>query len=194
IQAKIKKNDLIIFTPISHNIRRNLKDFVSVGQFIFLKKQIKIVSYPYYEKGNLKYLPLDTPLNRLKALFFYARFSGRYFQLIYKLFPRRNTTRESLEMMRIVKTIAEKKGARFLLIFLPTPGECVLGRFYEQLSGFDYYDIRHYFPSTTKAQKKITLNRDNHWNKTGHAIAAKAILSTLIEEGILDRKYMKSKS
>jgi len=194
IQEKIKKNDLIIFTPISHNIRRNLKDFDSLGQFIFLKKQLNVVYYPYYEKGILKYLPLDTPLNRLKALLFYARFTGRYFQLIYKLFPRRNTTNESLEMMRIAKTITEKKGARFLLIFLPTPGECVLGRFYETLSDFDYFDIRHYFPSTTNAQKIITINRDDHWNKAGHEIAAKAILSTLIEEGILDRKYIKSKS
>lgn len=192
IQHMIQKDDIIIFTPISTAIRRNIKDYVFVGQFVFLKQEMKVEYFPYYKNGKISYLKIDNLYNKLKTLLLYGRFTGRYFQLIYRKFPRPDTKDESIEISRTVKSMTEKKGAQFVLIFLPLPYECLIRSYYEDISSFPYFDIMHFFPSQQQELKKIVFNTDDHWNRAGHEIAAKAIITTLVEKGLLNKRYCRA--
>ena len=88
--------------------------------------------------------------------------------------------------------MTEKKGAQFVLIFLPLPYECLIRSYYEDISSFPYFDIMHFFPSQQQELKKIVFNTDDHWNRAGHEIAAKAIITTLVEKGLLNKRYCRA--
>lgn len=187
IQHMIKKKDIVIFTPISTAGSRNMKDYVFVGQFVFQKQEIRVDSFPSYENGSMTYLKIDTPYNIVRTLLLYGRFTGRLSQLLYRKLSSSDTNREGVEMINKIRSITEEKGARFGLIFLPVPNECLIRRYYEDISSFQYMDIMSFFPSHEKELDKITFCRDNHWNRRGHEIAARAIAHTLVEKGLIDK-------
>jgi hypothetical protein len=190
IADRLKKNDIVVFAPISSNLRRNLDDFVFVGQFIFLKKQLNVTHFPQYVDGSLKPVKLDTLLNRFKTLLFYARFSGRISIRLYRMLLKTDRMDEARAMLNTARTLTQKKGAHFVLIFLPSSTECLKGRYDVDLSGFDYIDPRHYFPTRASGLKNITFPRDPHWNPKGHALVARAMVDILVTQKKLAVKYL----
>jgi hypothetical protein len=52
----------------------------------------------------------------------------------------------------------------------------------------------HFFPSDNEELSKLVFPDDNHWNVHGHEIAARAIVETLINENVIDKKYLRTDS
>lgn len=191
IEDRIKRGDLIVFTPLADDILRNIKDFY-FPYYHYLADLVPVEYYPYFDEGVIKYYKMESNLyNKLKVMVLYAPLSGPYWRSIHKKFIP-DTTKEAVEMIKIVKLRTEMKGARFVLFFLPLTGECLIRNYTVDVSGFQYFDIIDFFPSQKTELDKITFNeRGGHWNSYGHEIAAKAIVETLINNKIIDKQYLK---
>lgn len=194
VADRIKPGDIVLFAPISSNLRRNWDDFVFVGQFIFFKKQLNVSYFPWFSKGKLEAVPLDAISNRLKTLLFYARFSGRLFQHLHRLVFAADPIPEAKAIIGAARAITRQKGARFVLIFLPSSTECIKKRYDLDISGFDYIDVRDRFPDTIEGIRKITFPSDPHWNPKGHALVAEIIINTLAANKILPPQYLRNLS
>jgi len=190
VQNHIQPGDVVVFTPLSRDIERNLKDFMFPAQFIFKDSIIKVENYPYFNGDTLQAVQLDTPYNRIKALLFYAPFSGNNTRFLYRLLTRYDTTADAQKMLNTVKSITEAKGAHFVLIFLPRRNERING-YDVDISGFDYLDIMPFYPSKKADLNKLKIEGDGHWNRLGHEITARAILETLRQAGIVDSAHLK---
>jgi hypothetical protein len=192
MKDRIQPGDLIIFTPITNDIKRNLKNFF-MPYFTKFTNIMNVEDYPYFENGVITYRKMENSFyNKLKLSALGARFTGYYVRSIYnKLIP--DTTREAQEIMKIVERETELRGGKFMLFFLPKTGERFSGNYEVDISGFDYFDIMHFFPADIDTLNKLVLSKsDGHYNRRGHEVAAKAIIDTLVDEKIIDEKYVVS--
>jgi hypothetical protein len=194
LEEDVDQDNLIVLTPTSADIKRNLSDFMFPAQFIFRDKIIRVETYPYLDaEGSVRYAKLDTPYNRAKALLFYSTFVGRPLHLVYqRLIP--DTTEEALGIVDSIRQRVERKGGQFALIFLPSTGECLAQAYDVDISRFDRGDIMDAFPSDEQGLAEIMLGeKDTHWNRAGHEIAAQAIVDMLVAQGKLDSRFTKAK-
>jgi hypothetical protein len=184
-ESRIKRGDLVVLTPLSDDIQRNIRDFY-FPYFHYVSKRIPFDSYPFFDNGVIRAHTMEQSFsNMLKVLVFGAPVTGSLWHSLYKKhIP--DTTQEAIEMLEIIKKRTERKGAKFVLFFLPETGECLWGSYVVDISGFDYFDIRRFFPSDEKELNKLRFSKkDGHWKVRGHEIAARAIVETLRNHHIL---------
>jgi lysophospholipase L1-like esterase len=190
MKDRIQPGDLVIFTPITNDIKRNLKDFF-MPYFTKFTNIMDVENYPYFKDGVITYRKMENSFyNKLKLSVLSARYTGYYFRSIYnKLIP--DTTMEAQEMIRIVEQETKLRGGEFVLFFLPRTEECFSGKYEVDISRFHYFDIMHFFPTEIDKMNKLVLSKsDGHYNRSGHEVAAKAIVDTLVDEKIIDGKYV----
>lgn len=191
MKDRIRPGDLVIFTPLSEDIRRNLRDFY-FPYIIKFTNMMEVENYPLFDKGTTTYPEMKNNFfSKLELVAVSAHYSGSYFKFIRnKFIP--DTTRESQEMMKIIKEETERNGGKFVLFFLPNTVECINRRYAVDISGFNYLDIMDFFPEGESEVRNLRLSEKNyHWNKTGHETAARAIVTTLIDEGIVTKRYLR---
>jgi hypothetical protein len=92
---------------------------------------------------------------------------------------------EAGEMLELARQIAEARGARFALLFLPHPDECVSGSYRVDLSSFRFPDLRPYFPRDAAGVARIHFPDDRHWNARRHRMAARAVVHGLLALEVL---------
>ena len=193
IEKRIKPGDIIIFTPISEDIKRNLSDFYYPYLFFYTNlMQVQIEDYPVYDNGTITYHKLEDNLyHKMRFLSFLTPYTKNFWIALNKKFIL-DTTAESIKMIKIIKHRTEMKGAKFVLFFLPHPRECLRGSYDVDISGFNYYDIMRFFPRQKEELDKLQVSdRDHHWNVEGHKVAARGIVETLIHEKVLQRNNLK---
>ena len=191
MKDRIKQDDLVIFTPLSEDITRNLTDF-QFPYFIKLTNIADLEYFPFFDGGAVTSRKFeDNFYNRVKLVALSARYTGNILKYIRsKFIP--DSTKESVEMIKIAERETKLRGGKFVLIFLPKPFECSNRSYAMDISRFDYLDIRHFFPSEESEVNKLRINsEDGHWNIRGHEIAAKAIVETLVENRIIDEQYLR---
>jgi hypothetical protein len=190
MKDRLRPGDVVIFTPIANDIKRNLKDFY-LPYFTKFTNIMNVEYFPFFEDGVITYRKMENSFyNKLKFAALGAHFTGYYVRSVHKkLIP--DTTKEAQEMMSIIERETKLKGGKFALFFLPRTGERLSGRYEVDISGFDYFDIRHYFPAEKEKLDALRINKsDGHYNRRGHEIVAKAIIDTLVNEKIIDGKYV----
>ena len=194
IEKQLQPDDLVVFAPTSQDIKRNLKDFTFPAKLIFSQHFVQASRYPYYQggqlSGQLSSVELATPWHTFKALLFNARWTKNIFRFVHRTVASPNTTQEAREMLRTVRRRTQQRGARFALFFLPQTKERRTGRYEEDVSSFDFYDVMDFFPADGEALKNIRFPTDTHWNRQGHEIAARAIVETLVENELLDQPHL----
>ncbi|MCC7202159.1 MAG: SGNH/GDSL hydrolase family protein [Nitrospirae bacterium] len=190
IKDQIQPGDLVIFTPIANDIKRNLTDY-TMPYFTKFTNIMLVDKFPFFDHGVITSRKMeDNFYNKLKLAAISAPFTGNYFKFVRnKFIP--DTTRESQEMIQIIEREIKLKGGRFVLFFLPETKECLHRKYTVDISGFNYIDIMHFFPSEEDELNKIRLSADDgHYNKRGHEIAARAIIETLVKDRIIDERYV----
>jgi hypothetical protein len=189
MKDRIQQGDLVIFTPLCVDIKRNVKDFI-FPYWVYFKNITRIEYYPYFENGVIKQHKIeDSFYNKLKLLALIAPWTKNFWQALNHMFIP-DTTLESIEMMKIIKHETEMKAGKFALFFLPRPEECLQREYCLDVSRFQYFDIMHFFPAQKEELYKLVFNNDRHWNVKGHEITAKAIVETLINAGIIDGQFV----
>ena len=111
--------------------------------------------------------------------------------LVHRTVTNPATTQEAVEMIDLVRSRVEQKQARFALFLLPQTKERRRGTYEEDVSAFPFFDVLDFFPPEPAALATIRFQTDTHWNRAGHAIAARAIVETLVQEGFIDRQLLK---
>ena len=116
MKDRIQPGDLVIFTPITNDIKRNLKDFF-IPYFTKFTNIMDVENYPYFEDGVITYRKMENSFyNKLKLSVLGARFTGYYFRSIYnKLIP--DATREAQEIIRIIERETELRGGNLFSSF-----------------------------------------------------------------------------
>ena len=192
IQKQLNSGDLVIFTPISKDLLRSYKDFAVPAHYVFVPTtNNKIEYYPYFEGGEIKLGKLDTTGNRVKALLFHAPLTGDISRKIHRYLLGPIDFDDAQAMFDLIKNKSAAKGARFYLYFLPQVKDLIRGRYRYNVSRYDYLDIWDYFPAGDDAKQVIGFPDDGHWNCHGHEIAAYAIVTTLIKNDAIDKKYLR---
>jgi hypothetical protein len=192
IKDRIQPGDLVIFTPIAHDIKRNLKDF-SVVFYIIFGNHIKIKNFPFFDKSRIRSRKIvNNFYNKLKFSAISAEYTGYYFRFIRnKFIP--DTTKEAQEMIAIIERETKMKGAKFVLFFLPTLKEYTSGKYVLDISGFNYFDILDFFLSEEETVNKLRISNPNgHYSRRGNEIAADAIVQVLIKQQLLSSRYLKA--
>ncbi len=189
----IEPGDIVVFTPTSADIQRNLDDFVFPYTCAFRRGegQEPVAFYPAYADGAVISTRLERTLkNKLKLLALTAPSTRGVWQSILGR-NKRDTARDALAMMQEAKRITEARGGRFVLIFLPRVSECAKGRYQVDVARFDYQDIRSHFPNEKEALARLRYAGDSHWNPEGHRLAAKAIFEVLQQAACISEKYIR---
>ena len=130
------------------------------------------------QDGRLVIAPFDTFGNRVRALLYNARYTGRGLQRLHHMFAPPNAVEETARLMEIARGISEARGARFAWLFLPHPRECVTDAYRVDLTGLVFPDMRPFFPRDAESVARIQLTGDPHWNGQGHALAARAVAAS----------------
>ncbi len=190
ILPQLKKNDLVVFTPTTQDVERSWEDFRFPAQFIFKSRGGRVEYYPYFRDGQLGIGRIDTPLNRIRALLLLSPYSGKMYAGLHRALVRPRDKEQSHEIFQMVQRFCDAKGAKFVLIFLPTVQELKSQKYKVDVSSFDYYDIREFFPSNSRDLRELRFPEDSHWNPSGQEIAAHAIKSTLVREKLLEEKFI----
>jgi hypothetical protein len=193
LEDQLQPGDIVIFAPTSQDIKRNLKDFIFPAKLIFAKRFVNVSRYPYYRDGQLRSVALETPWHTLKAFLLNGRWTKKMFRFVHHALTRPKTTHEAIEMLNAARSCTEQRGARFALFFLPQTKERRRGAYEEEVSAFTFFDVMDFFPSEPAELKKIRFKTDTHWNQAGHAIAARAIVETLLSNGFLAQNHLRTK-
>ena len=192
IEAQLKRDDIVLFAPTSQDLKRNMKDFVFPSKLIFGDRVDFGKRYPYYRNGGLESVELATSWNYIKALFFNGRWSKGVFRFAHSAIVSPPTTVEAKEMIALMRRVARKRGARFLLVFLPQTKERRRNTYEEDVSSFDFRNVMRFFPTDEAELKALRFATDSHWNRAGHAVAARALVSTLLAEGLITPNQLKT--
>jgi len=190
---RIGPGDVVVFTPTSADIERNVKDFVFPYTCAFRRgeNQVPIEYYPAYANGRITYTKLERTLwNKLKLLALTAPGARGLWHVIHNRF-KPDTTQEALEMVRSARLETERRGGRFVLIFLPRLSECLKRAYQVDVSAFDHHDIMSCFPLEKGELYRLRFKTDSHWNAAAHRVAAKAIVQTLVAEGCIAETYLR---
>jgi hypothetical protein len=174
-----------VFAPISRDVERSFKHFRYPARYLFRESKGRIQTYPDLRGGELVTATLDTPWNRIKALLIHARFTGAGVERIYQAAWPADGIEEALTVVALARRVAEERGARFALLFLPHPEECLSQQYRVDVSAFAFPDLKHYFPRDPEGVAAIHFANDQHWNERGHAMAARAVVGALLSEGVL---------
>jgi len=111
---RIGPGDVVVFTPTSADIERNVKDFVFPYTCAFRRgeNQVPIEYYPAYANGRITYTKLERTLwNKLKLLALTAPGARGLWHVIHNRF-KPDTTQEALEMVRSARLETERRGGR----------------------------------------------------------------------------------
>jgi hypothetical protein len=188
LQGRIAPGDLVLFAPLSTDLERSLDFFRYPSRHLFRASKGRVERFPDWRDGRLVAAALDTPWSRAKALLYHARYTGRGIERIHHLLVPPRAVEETHAMLAHAREIAEGRGARFLLLFLPHPEECLSGRYRVDVSSFEFPDLMGSFPRDREGVDAIRLPEDGHWNARGHALAAAAVARVLREGGFLEAR------
>lgn len=191
IQNQLRPGDLVVFTPISKDLLRSYKDFAVVAHYLYSRSNSRLVYYPYFENGKIELGKLDTLSNRIKGLLFHAPLTGNASRKIHRAIIGPVDFDDAKAMFKLIKSKAAVSGAAFQLYFLPQVKDLQRGKYKYDVSMYNYAQIWDYFPAGAKANQEIGFPDDGHWNCRGHEIAAYAIVKTLLENELLDKKYLR---
>lgn len=190
ILPNLRKNDLVVFAPTAQDIERSWEDFRSPAQLLFRARGGRVEYYPRYRDGQLRSGRIDTISNRIKALLFLSPYSGKLFAGIHRAVMNPLDREHSHEIFQLVRKFCDAKGAKFVLIFLPTVEEIKSQKYKVDVSSYDYYDIRDFFPTKERSLNALRFPDDRHWNQAGHRIASKAIIETFLRENLMDESFI----
>lgn len=184
-EDRLRRGDLVIFAPISPDLRRNFEDFSFASRTIYHNSgKDGVPEFPIYRNGKLETIATDNAWYRFKSYFFLGRETRKFFDFMHAAFAAPDTTEDAIAMMADARRRCAERDVDFALIFLPKERELRKGRYREDVSGFSFLSIWDAFPQGDAA-RSIRIGEDSHWNANGHSIASRAIVERLMGAGLL---------
>ncbi len=184
VSSRLESNDVVVFAPTAGDLQRNLHDFQHLSQLLYASGA-EDLRYPRFEDGELRGVAIDSPWNRIRALFLHALISEGLFRFVNRAITAPASITEGHAILAAAAGICAERGVEFVLVFLPKVKEIWRGRYEVDLSSFDYLDLRRFFPEDDEALGRLRFPTNAHWNREGHDVAARAVSRALREASIL---------
>jgi hypothetical protein len=185
----LKADDIVVFSPISKDIVRSMNDFDHVSEYMLFTG---LQRYPIYENGIIKIISLNSNYYLIKALMFNAPLTGRIFRNVSRILNQSKDINQAKLLIEKVKSYTEEKKAKFILVFLPQPSELKKGKYKINVSDFDAFDIRKYYPLDDISLEQMKFKDDSHWTYYGHKETANAIMEMFKTNNILSNGDFKN--
>jgi lysophospholipase L1-like esterase len=181
---KIASGDLVVFTPTTADVLRNLEHFRFLSDYVVFQEQV--TRFPELtDSGALEYADLTAARVKLRSLFYRSLIGDRLAALLLDGPAQARSRRQAASIIAAARKLVANRGARFVLAFLPTPDECLRRRYHQPVDQFTDIDLMDEFPDTETGLKAIRFESDNHWNAAGHRIAARALVKMLVDRGFV---------
>ena len=185
LEPEIAPGDLVIFAPTSDDFVRTYRWFTYPSRHLLRRSKGEVTFFPDLRDGRLETVRLDTPWNRAKALLVHAKLTGRAFERIFHALEGVDVLGDARATIAAAREIAARRSARFALVLLPYPDECVQRRYAVDVSALEPIEVMAAFPSTPDDTAQIRFPGDPHWSPVGHEIAARAVVRALVASGDL---------
>jgi hypothetical protein len=181
IQERLIPGDIVILTFINDDVSRNWRDFLFVSRMLFGTKPIK--HYPVFDNGSIGIQETGSHLHRMKALLVNAPWMGSLFGPLL-LPPPRTAITDALRMVNEIRAAAERRGAKFLLVQLPTGRDLRKNYSGLDLSRLNAVRIENRFPSDSDALQGLFLAEDDdHYSPGGHHLVGEILFQEVVTRG-----------
>jgi hypothetical protein len=178
VQGEIHRGDVVVFSPLSHDLWRNLiaKDFVC--DVIYRHNFAQVRSFPILHDGVWQSVPLEKvcPSAAQEGDLLIATIRRRL--LAYRIYPA--IIENADRIFAQAKAFAERHGARFQVVFLVEMYECVSGSFAIAIDRLrtPFSTLMENCPAPDEADTFV-FPTNPHLNAAGNRWQAMAILDFL---------------
>jgi lysophospholipase L1-like esterase len=185
LRDDVQAGDLVVLTLIGDDIARNWLDFVFVSRMLFGPKRVE--RYPVFHDGHLRIHDTTSRAKQLKAVLVHAPWLGSVVRALL-LPPPEKAMDGARQMVGAIQRDVQARGARFLVVQLPTGGE-LRGRHPQlDLSGLGAMQIGSRFPRDRAGLAEVFLSDDDgHYSSAGHRLVAEALVDELARRGWVPR-------
>ncbi len=178
---EVQPGDVVAFLPITNDLRRDLSDFAYLGPMLL---EGTLQEFSQYRASEIVTVDITTPENYALALWLNARFLGKSFQRLHRIFSHPTSIPDSQAMFEQAREMTEARGARFVLVFLPRIKELIRGHWLEDNSSMNFIDIRDQFPRGEENLTSMRFPSDSHYNASAHAHVAAILAKIFAKQGI----------
>lgn len=180
---EIEPGDLVVFSPTSIDLHRGWP--ARSRPCGMLLQAGSPAAFPRVQNGRVDYLEIRDECDfLLEALLLNTTFDFSIGRL-YKAW-RREADHEAIlaaadDIFGQARRLAEERGARFQLLFLPMPVECERRDHALDLSALEtpFLSLLQYCPSGRERIDALRFPTDSHWSPVGNAWAADALYQAL---------------
>ncbi|MBK7424458.1 MAG: SGNH/GDSL hydrolase family protein [Propionivibrio sp.] len=201
VENRIGHGDLVILAPLTEDLTRNYETFAERTALRNLmlsngsEGSQQLRNYPDFSDGTFQYRELPQTLTLSQGLWsraINAPVSGALFRTLSGgAAKRQRAVDQSLIMLNLIAEKTHAKGARFALVFLPRNNECLTRTYSLNVSRFQYLDLMDKFPSDRDGLDRLIFKGEGHWNDEGQRVAARAMVSVLVEANLIERRYLR---
>lgn len=176
ILPKIRPNDIVIFTFIEDDIERNWSDFMFVSRMQFLSRPIR--KFPVYENGMVHAVEVGNFRDRFKAVLLYSPWLGSVFGPLLLPAPEL-ALKDAEQMVTQVQELVQARGAKVLLVQLPTGAELQRKSALLPPVRFGAYAARDKFPQHEGGTYFLS-REDGHFSPKGHSLVCNILYGKLL--------------
>ena len=177
-----------MFAPITLDFGRN---FIGLGSSVCSSALFKgwptNTAFPDFRSGRMEYVNPAQHCGYLETLLMNS--DDLPLGMIYRSSLQSNRQREVMEnaerVLAEAQRLAETRGARFLVLITPTPGECQTQSYNILLEGFRtaYIPLLQYCPQSANELRSIQLPNDlDHFSPQGNRWLASVLFRVFSQE------------
>jgi lysophospholipase L1-like esterase len=194
LRERLRPGDAVVFAMISEDLLRTVYDPVFFSHLLFREQGDQPLRLPAWAGGRLESVAVDGAWSRLRGLLLHAPLTEDLHRFLHRAVTGSawRSVEEARALVDEARELCAERGVGFLLVFLPRARELQRGRYKVDVSSFDYADIRTFFPTDAAELEALRFPDDFHWTPRGHEIGAAALVSVLLERGLLQREELRA--
>jgi len=182
----VKPGDVVVFTPISSDLKRNLIHKEYFCRFEFWRRDgYRLTHLPVYRDEQWSFPDLADNCSLVDLLYYSNGLPvGTVFHWYMQAATHDAIIGKVDRILSRAADLAQQRGARFRVVFLVTPKECREQVFEFDLEGLraEFDSLMPYCPTGDGALEKLKFPRDPHWSTFGNEWAAGALERVLRPE------------
>ncbi len=182
----IEPGDLIVFSPLSEDILRNLIHRVHLCQLILTKGSVSggsVQSVPVFRNGRWDIIQIREECGLLESLILtsYAMPIGILYRWYRDMKFGDTLLDHADQILTEAARLGQQRGGHFVLVFLVTPAECERQAFAVDVHRLKmaFVSLMPFCPEDPETLKSLRFPNDPHWSPEGNRWAARALEQVL---------------
>ncbi len=184
--AAIEPGDLIVFSPLSSDIRRNLIHKGHLCKLILRKGRFSgelVQSVPVFRNGRWDIIQIREECGLLESLLLasYTMPMGILYRWYRDMKFGDTILDHADQILTEAARLVQQRGGHFLLVFFVTPAECERQSFTVDVHRLKmpFVSLMPFCPEDPETLKSLRFPNDPHWSPEGNRWAARALEQVL---------------